>query len=182
MPALIAGAMLGGSALQFGGNLMQSRAGTSIKTRRRRGRYAIQQARAQDAVFGGLEESALKSAHAKELGGYTGARKGLELGATAARQGVLGRGKMAQADLEQSIVSKGLLGTTSGLGRLSQLQDRTSAQMSAIDMQLAQQLADLGLEESETMGRQGRELTGLAGKRRAFEKELGEAEYSLLTL
>jgi len=187
MPALIAaaigaGGQLLGTGLEFAGGLMQSNAGASRRTIRRRGRYALDQARSQDALFGGLEESALKAAHGRELEGFRGARGALTQAGAAARQGVLDRGKQNQAALEQSIVSKGLLGTTTGAGAFAGLQDQTSRHLSDIDLQLAQQFADLGLQESGLRGQQGRELAGLAGRNRQFQRGLGEANFGLLTM
>lgn len=184
MPALLAalGAQLAGTGLEFAGGMMDRNARVGRRTIRRRGRVALNAARSRDALFGGLEESALLAGQKAERGGFQGARRALDLGALQARQGVQARGKQAQGELEQSIVSRGLLGTSTGVQALGGIQDRTTAQLSAIDMQLAQAFADLGLQEGELLGRQGRERTGLAGKRRAMEQAFGEAEYGLLTL
>ena len=131
----------------------------------------LKESRGRDALFGGLERSALLSAHKKQMAGYGGARKALDLGALAARQTIQGRGKQAQADVEQSVVSRGLLGTSTGVQQFAGVGDRTTMQLAAIDQGLAQQLAELGLDEAETAGGQGRELAQLAMRDRDLSRE-----------
>lgn len=97
-----------------------------------------------------LESSAIKAANKSALGGFAGARKALDLGANAARQTVLGQNKINQANTEQSIVSRGLLGTSTGVQAFAGVGDRTTAQLSAIDQSLAQAFGDLGLQEAAT--------------------------------
>lgn len=133
----------------------------------------LQGVQSQDALFAGLEDAALKSAHKKQLAGFKGARAATDLGATAARQTVLGRSKQGQADLEQSAVSRGLLGTSTGAQAFTGLKDRTTALLGGIDQQLAQAMADLGLQESELQGQQGLQLAGLAGKNRQANTDFG---------
>lgn len=179
MPAIWAA--LAGTGLEFAGGLMDQARGVSRRTVRRRGRFALDQAKSQEELFAGLEEAALKAGHAKETAGFRGAKRAVELGGTAARQTVQDRARAGQAALEQSIVSRGLIGTTSGAGMFAGLQDQTTRQLADIDLQLAEALSQLGLEESDVFGRQGRELAGLAAKRRARAREFQEASFGLLT-
>lgn len=182
MPAFIGGAMALGAGLDFAGGMMTRNASTSIKTKRRRGKDALARAQATDALFGGLERAEMLHGQKQELAGFQGARKAMDLGAMQARQTVQAMGKQNVADMEQSAVSSGLLGGSPGVQRVAGAQDRTTAQLAAIDQQLAQQLAQLGLEEGAVRGEQGRERTALAARNRAFQQGIGEGYFSLLTM
>lgn len=139
----------------------------------------VKQARGIHGVFSGLEEAELKTGQRQELGGFQGAKKGLELGAIQAQQGVAARGKVNQASLEQNIVSRGLLGTSTGVQALGGLQDRTSLQLSAIDQALAQNLGQLGQEQAQLEGLHGRERSGLQARRGAQLQEFALQEAAL---
>jgi hypothetical protein len=148
MPAFAA-AIAGGADL-LGGYLQDDRAKKAFNKQQK-----LNAAGARRAVtaldFGtNLEGSQIKAANASRLAGFAGARKALDLGATAARQTVLGQGKINQANLEQSAVSRGLLGTSTGAQAFAGVGDRTTAQLSAIDQQLAQAFGDLGLQQAQT--------------------------------
>jgi len=126
-----------------------------------------------DALYAGLQEAQLKTGHKAELGGFKGARSALDLGGVRARQTVQGQGKVNQANVEQSIVSRGLQGTSTGVQALQSVGDRTSSQLAAIDTQLAQAFADLGLAEGAIRGEQGDELAQLLGQTRQNQLDLG---------
>jgi hypothetical protein len=175
-------ATLAAAGLEFGGNMMASNAGVSRRTVRRRGLHSLEQARSRDALFGGLEESALLVGQGQERQGFKGARSALELGGAVAKQGIQQRGAQNLAAREQSIVSSGLLGTSTGAQQFAGTQDTTSQQLAAIDAQLAAQIADLGLEEGALLGQQGRERAMMAGRRRDFERSISEGAFGLYTL
>lgn len=170
-----------GAGLEFAGAMMDRNAGISLKTLRRRGRAVIEESRARDALFGGLEEAALKTAQQKELKGYQGARAATELAGIQARRGIQDRGAQAQAAIEQSVVGRGLTGTSTGVQLFGGIQDQTSRQLADLDMQLAQQLASLGLDQAETEGRQGREIAGLRRNARDYNRELDQFYSQILT-
>ena len=96
----------------------------------------------------GLEEALLKTATQKRLGGFQNAQAALDLGAVNAQQTVRAQGAQNQADTEQSAVSRGLIGTSTGVQALQGVQGQTTAHLSAIDQALAQQMASLNLEKS----------------------------------
>lgn len=170
-----------GSGLEFAGAMMDRNAGISLKTLRRRGREVIKESRARDALFGGLEEAALKTAHGKELAGFKGARTATELAGIQARRGIQDRGAQAQAQAEQSIVGRGLAGTSTGVQLFSGVADQTSRLLSDLDTQLAQQLASLGLDQAETEAQQGREIAGLRRNSRDYNRELDQFYSQILT-
>lgn len=183
MPALIAAiAGAAGTGLEFAGNMMSANASTSIKTKRRRGKYALQNAQSQDALFAGLERAELLKGQQNQLGKFKGARSALDLGANVARQGVMQRGAQNQAKVEQSVVSRGLHGTSTGAQAFAGVGDSTSSQLAAIDTQLAQAFADLGLEEGEVLGQQGLQRTALAGRNRESQRAFQEGLFGILTL
>lgn len=184
MPALVAAALagLGGAGLEFGGNLMASNAGVSRRTVRRRGLQALGTARSRDAVFGGLERAELLSGQKGERQGFAGARSALDFGRAAAATGIQQRGAEGLADLEQSAITSGKLGTSTAAQAFQGVQSQTSQQLANLDLQFAQALADLGLEEGALLGQQGRERTAMAAKQRDMERSLGEAAYQLYTL
>ncbi len=125
----------------------------------------VKQARGIHGVFSGLEEAQLKTGQQAELGGFKGAKTGLQLGALQAQQGVKARAMQNQAALEQNIVSRGLLGTSTGTQALGGLQDRTSLQLASIDQSLAQALGELGMQQSGVEGMHGRERAALQQRR-----------------
>lgn len=174
-------AMAIGAALEFGGGMMNRNAGIALKDLRRRGRHSIAKARASDALFGGLQESALRTAHAKELQGLQGAKRTMGLAGEQAKLMARERGAQNQAQAEQSIVGRGLAGTSTGAQVFTGVADQTSRHLSSIDMQLAQQLSDLGLAQAETEGQQGREIAALRAKDRAFNQEMEEFYASIMT-
>ncbi len=171
----------GGMALEFAGGMMNRNAGISLSTLRRRGRQAIGQTRASDALFAGLERSELLKGQAGERQGYQTARNALNAGAQVAKQGLAQRGIQNQAATEQSVVSRGLGGTSTGAQAFAGVGNQTAMQMAQIDTQLAQAFADLGLEEGAMLGQQGRERLGLAAKNRGFNQELENANFGILT-
>lgn len=130
---------------------------------------------ARDAFGAQLQRSQLLAGQRRGLEGFQGARQALTAGGTAARQTALARGKQGQADVEQSLVSRGLLGTSTGAQTFQGVGDQTTAQLQNIDFQLAQAFADLGLEEAQTRERQGQELAGFASDERQRQLELGYA-------
>ena len=127
--------------------------------------------RQRDAFGSKLEHSALKAAHARELAGFEGGRKALNLGAIQARETAKAQGKMRAADVEQSAVTQGLLGTSTGAQAFTGITDSTTAQLQAVDAQLAQAFADLGLNEAQTRGRQGMEEATFQGRQRDIQRE-----------
>lgn len=183
-----AGAMFGpwgaaaGLGLELTGGLMAQNAKASTKTIRRRGKYALEQNRARDALFGGLEESALLTGQTAERQGFQGARNALGLQTEIAKQGLTARAAQNRADLEQSFVSNGTLGTSGAVNQLGNQMATSNAQLAAIDAMYGQQLASLGLEESSLLGQQGRERAAMAAKRRDYERSIGEGLFSIYTM
>ena len=139
----------------------------------------LQGVRGGDQLYAGLQESALKAGHKQELGGFQVARSALNRGGINAGQTVRAQGKINQANVEQSIVSRGLLGTSTGVQSLQSVGDRTASQLGAIDAQLGQAFADLGLQEGSIRGEQGDELAQLLGQTRQNQLALG---YELASL
>lgn len=170
-----------GSGLEFIGGVMDRNAGISLKTLRRRGRAVIDESRARDAVFGGLEEAALRTAHQRELGGFEGAKRAASLAATNAGRFVQDQGAVNRAQAEQSIVGRGLAGTSTGAQVFGGVQDQTTRQLASIDMQLAQTLAQLGLDQAATEGAQGREIAGMRRNARDYNRELDQFYSQILT-
>jgi len=170
-----------GAGLEFIGGLMDRNTGISLKTLRRRGRQSIAQARASDAVFGGLEEAALRTAHQKELAGFEGAKRSATLAGQHAQRMVQEQGAVNRAQAEQSIVGRGLAGTSTGAQVFGGVQDQTTRQLASIDMQLAQTLSQLGLDQAATEGAQGREIAGLRRNSRDFNRELEQFYTQLMT-
>lgn len=183
MPAMLA-AVIGqaaGVGLDFAGGMMAANEGVSRRTLRRRGKVGLQAAESRDALFAGLERAELLKGQKAQRGGFQGARKALDLGANVARQGVIQRGRANQAATEQSVVSRGLTGTSTGAQAFAGVGDQTSQQLAAIDAQLAQAFADLGLEEGAMLGEQGMQRTALAGKNRGVQQQFSDAYFGLLT-
>lgn len=170
-----------GIGLEFAGNMMASNAGVSRRTIRRRGLYALDQARSRDALFGGLEEAALLKGQGDERAGFQGARNSLALQNRIAQQGLVQRGAQNRADLEQSFVSRGLLGNSAAVQGLDNQLGSTNAQLAMLDAMHGQQLAQLGLEEGSLLGQQGRERAAMAARRRDFERSIGEGMFGLYT-
>lgn len=184
MPIIAAGIAAGGSLIGGLAGARSERKSANKQNAQNEAQRAaafkyLQGVGSRDALFAGLEESALKAGHKKQLAGFSGAKKAMDLGGIAARQTVKGREKQGLADVEQSAVSRGLMGTSTGAQAYTGLQDRTTAQLASIDQQLAQALAGLGMEEANVQGEQGRELAGLAGRNRQFQQELGYEMASL---
>lgn len=175
MPAFIA------AAAQLGGSFLTARSERKAENKARgyNARQAaasfkyLQGVKSQDALLGALQESELKAGQKQERAGFKGARTALDLGATGARQTIQAQGKVAAADAEQSAVSRGLLGTSTGVQALTGVQDRTTALLGGIDQQLAQAFADLGLHEGEVLGQQGQQRAMLAGQNRQNQLDLG---------
>ena len=139
----------------------------------------LQKTKSIEGLYSGLEEAQLKSGQKKELSGFAGAGRAIDLGALQAQQGIAARGKQNQASLEQNIVSRGLLGTSTGAQALGGLQDRISMQLAAIDQQHAQALSELGLQKSALEGGQARELAGLTARRGQFATDIATQEAAL---
>ncbi len=173
---------LAGAGLEFAGNLMAANAGTSIRTKRRRGRFALDQARSRDAVFSGLENAQLMSGQMAQKQGFAGARSALDLGRLGAAGTIQQQGAQNVADLEQSIVTSGLNSTSPGVQQVAGAQDRTTSMLSNLELQFAQALADLNLEEGNMGMQHGLQRQALAARNRDYERSLGEANYQLLTL
>lgn len=182
------GAMFGpigaaaGMGLEFLGANMAANAGVSRRTVRRRGKAALALGKSQDALFSGLERAELLKGQADERKGFEGARKALETGGVVAKQGLQTRAAQNRAALEQSVISKGLLGTTPAAQAFAGVGDQYAMQAGMIDAQLAQAFANLGLEEGQMLGQQGLQRTALAAKDRARAQDFSEAEFGLLTM
>lgn len=170
--AIYAAAVAAGAALYGGYQQKQAQKKAQGQTTRLSDREKaitfdfLRRNQGQDQLFAGLEESALKRANKTALGGYGAARKATELGGIQAKAGVTQQGKNELASVEQSVVGQGLQGTSVGAQAFSGVQNNTSTQLAQIDVQLAQQFANLGLAESNTKAAGELQLAGLAGKNR----------------
>lgn len=162
--------------------MMSANAQSSTRTKRRRGKYALEQARSRDAVFGGLENAQLLSGQKAERQGFAGARSALDFGRAAAATGIQQRGAENLADIEQSAVTQGTIGTSGAVQGYAQGQSQTSMQLANLDLQFSQALAELGLQEGEVLGNQGRERAAMVAKQRDLERSLGEANFQLYTM
>lgn len=177
--AAAGGDILGGLLASRAQRKAQNKA-AGLNARQRAAAFAyLQRQQGQDRLFGQLGRNQLLGAHKAELGGFQGAERALGLGALQARQTVQGQHRVNLAEAEQSAVSRGLLGTSTGMQGLQGVGDQTTASLAAIDTGLAQQLATLGLERGGALGRQGRELAALAQSDRDIEREYG---YELASL
>lgn len=143
------------------------------ESEKRAARGFLDEAGSRDAFLQALQESQLKAGHKRELAGFEGARRATSLGADAARRTVLNQGQRMQADATQGLISRGLIGTSAGTGAATDLAGQTTAQLAAIDQQLAAAFADLGLQESSLEGEQADELAALIGSGRQFQQQLG---------
>jgi len=143
-------ALISSGADLLGGYLQDRRAKKAFRTQQKLNAAGARRALSALDFGTNLEKSQILAANKSRLGGFAGARKALDLGAAGARETALGQGKINEANAEQSVVSKGLLGTSTGVQAFQGVGDRTSAQLSAIDQSLAQSLGDLGLEEANT--------------------------------
>jgi len=143
------------------------------------GRKVLEQARSRDALGFNLQEAQIKSANKTALRGFQGARNAQQLGAAGARSQVLQRGKQGQAALEQSLVSRGLIGTTPGAQQFAMIGDQTTAQLASIDQQLADALSELGLAESQTAAGGELALAQLLGQQNMSEQERMMALFEL---
>lgn len=183
---LVGAAAIGAGSDLLGGYLASreakkaTRRAERLNERQRAAAFAyLQRAQGADLLFGNLERSALMAGHKKELAGFQGAERALGLGRQAGVQTIQGQGKINQAEAEQSVISRGLLGTSTGMQTLTGAQDRTTSQLSALDLQYAQALASLGLDKASLEGEQGRALSALAARSRDIQREFG---YELASL
>ncbi len=179
--AIAGGASLAGGALGARADKKAAGKQNALDEQQRAAAFQfLEQVKNRDALFGGLENSALLSGQKAERGGFAGARAALDLGAKVARQGLIQRGAQNQANTEQSVVSQGLIGTSTGAQAFSGVGDQTSQQLAAIDSQLAGAFSDLNLQEGSLLGQQGRERTALAGRNRDIASNFGYEQANLV--
>jgi len=157
--------------------------GVQARTDRKRAQRKIKQElgiqRSRGELFSNLQESQLRQGQKAELAGFAGARRGVELAGNRARQGAVDLAKQAQGSLDQSIVSRGLLGTSTGANLNLGLQDRTSRQLADIDSQLAMALGGLGMQEGAVRRGHSQQLGDVFRQRQQFEGEYGQAMLDL---
>ena len=184
--AAIAGAVIAAGSQLYGGHQAgkaQQRAQRreqQLNEQQRRGAFNyLQGARGKDEIYAGLEEAQLKRSNAAALKGFDSAKKAQSLGAQSARQIVLNRGAQAQAQQQQGLVSKGLIGTTSGTSQASDLSGQVTQQLAGIDTELANTLGQLGLAQGIQESRGIEKLASLANSTRAYNQDV---EYELANL
>jgi hypothetical protein len=136
---------------------------------------SLQRMREREGFENRLQESELRSGQKKQLAGFTGARQSINVSGHQQRQEFAEGSKQSQANLEQSIVSSGLLGTTAGTGQVQGLQAQTQRQLASIDAELAQAISELGLAQGAVEAGQSQQLVGFLGAKQARQSELEEA-------
>ena len=171
MPAGWAAAIGAGSDL-LGGYLQDKAAKKAFRKQTKMNNAGARRAVGQLQLGTGLEEALIKTATKHRLGGFQNAQAAADLGAVNARQTVKAQGAQNQADTEQSAVSRGLIGTSTGVQALQGVQGQTTAHLSAIDQALAQQMATLGLEKSNVQAEGDMALANLQSQRTQAMYEL----------
>ena len=180
--AVIVGAAIGAGATLYGGSKnarAQKKAQRLTQAQRDAAFSYLKGSQGSDQLYAGLQEAQIKKANAASLSGFDAARKAQELGSIQARQGILDRGAQFQAQQQQSLVSQGLLGTSTGQGASQDVSGAVSQQLAGLDAQFAQTLADLNLGQGVVESQGLNRLAQHFGETRSYNQEL---QYELANL
>ncbi len=158
-------AIIGGGFDLLGGYLQDKRANKAFDKQQKLDAAGARRAYSALQYGTGLEEALIKSGTKERLKGFKGARGALDLGGVVAKQGLQQRGKQNLANTEQSLVSRGLIGTSTGAQQFAGIGDTTSAQLAGVDAALAQSFAELGMQEAGVRAQGQQQLAQLLSEK-----------------